>query len=465
MAIVEENNQPWEREHDDPGVPVVPSAPRILYPQTLEDLIALCANIPPSQKIHASGSHWSLSEAAISDHIFLETTDTRSRQRMNRTLYDVVPGALNPDFVDELAAKRVPAFEGTVRDDSDTFIYPYHIEAGKRVFELYSELDFGDDHPVSLAKDLAENRENITYLSPWALPTMGNSGGQTVFGALTTGTHGADFKLPPIADAVLAIHLVAHGGDHWWIEPEGNVPGFSNPLTTESAVQSVLDVQDTQFRFRRDDDLFNAVLVSAGRFGIVYSFVVGAVPQYSLRERRTLRNWSDVKNLINDDLQSGSLYTHQTDLGGPKLPNRGLQIAINPTPHAGGNRVGVTERRLDGGTTAGRAERRGDRLPFDPEFAAPEFERAGKEHSYSPPDAPGDAADPSFLEQACANGDFLIGVIEMVLEEIINFVRSDGAIVGATLIQLFVPGGGALVATLVVTLASVNDKGAMTCKC
>jgi hypothetical protein len=39
-----------------------------------------------------------------------------------------------------------------------------------------------------------------------------------VVGALSTGTHGGDFDRPPLADAVVALHLVADGGKHYWIE-------------------------------------------------------------------------------------------------------------------------------------------------------------------------------------------------------------------------------------------------------
>jgi len=40
---------------------------------------------------------------------------------------------------------------------------------------------------------------------------LGGVDGQTVFGELTTGTHGGDFAQPPIADSVAALHLVADG--------------------------------------------------------------------------------------------------------------------------------------------------------------------------------------------------------------------------------------------------------------
>src|SRR5512144_287693 len=58
--------------------------------------------------------------------------------------------------------------------------------------------------------DLLRDRYgNPSYLGPWAFPTLGSAGGQTVFGALTTGTDGGDFRQPPIADCVLAMQTVS----------------------------------------------------------------------------------------------------------------------------------------------------------------------------------------------------------------------------------------------------------------
>src|SRR5262245_48078356 len=67
MTINEVDRQPWSRKHDVPFIPVVASAPRTLYPQTLADLIDICSRRAPGERIHAAGSHWALSEAAISD--------------------------------------------------------------------------------------------------------------------------------------------------------------------------------------------------------------------------------------------------------------------------------------------------------------------------------------------------------------------------------------------------------------
>ena len=51
-----------------------------------------------------------------------------------------------------------------------------------------------------------------------AMPTLGGANGQTLAGAFSTGTHGSDVDLPPIADGVRAIHMVGPGGQEWWLE-------------------------------------------------------------------------------------------------------------------------------------------------------------------------------------------------------------------------------------------------------
>ena len=186
MAIDEVVGQAWTRKHDDPALPVVPSAPRTAYPRSLEELIEICAKRQPAERIHAAGSHWALSGAAISDTVFVETHDpNNNHQAMGRTLYDVVggPGCLNPAFIDALASQKVPPFDTNPADISDVRtegLYPVHIETGKRMYQAYSELDFGDDDPGSLAVHLDTQRGNSTYSGPgrsrrWAGPAARRS--------------------------------------------------------------------------------------------------------------------------------------------------------------------------------------------------------------------------------------------------------------------------------------------------
>lgn len=498
MAIDEVAGQAWTRKHDDPAIPVVPSAPRTLYPKSLEELIEICSKRKPSEKIHAAGSHWALSGAAISDSVFVETHDPNNdpnniHQAMGRTLYDVVgvPGCLNQGFIDALASMRVLPFDtksATVSLDENEGLYPIHIETGKRVYQLYAELDAGDDDPMSLATHLANlpnGMDNSSYLGSWAFKTLGGAGGQTVFGALATGTHGGDFHNPPIADAVMAIHLVADGGKHYWIEPETRRAGLP-VLTDDNLLMALYEPRGGpgNFKVMRNDDLFNSVLVSAGRFGIVYSIVVAAVRQYCLHNEVRLTTWQEIKGQIKDP--TSALYTLKNTpissapikpvFPAPLTPNKHLQIAIGVTPYDNftKNRAGVTKKWnvplaaavLSAGSTwplgtpAGRPERRGQKRAFDTMIQAPKFDFAGNSSPYKPDlTMPGKTLNPDFLGLACSNADFMDGAIAVISKEIDDFVTSKGASVGPAIgavaaVAIAVTGGAAL-AVLLAALAAI----------
>ena len=47
MSVPQSQLAPWTRKHDKPGVPLVPQAPVILFPQSLEDLIQICSTRAP----------------------------------------------------------------------------------------------------------------------------------------------------------------------------------------------------------------------------------------------------------------------------------------------------------------------------------------------------------------------------------------------------------------------------------
>lgn len=68
MGIPQMLFSPWVRKHDKPGVPLIPQAPSTIFPQSLADLIEICRTRQPGQHLHAAGSHWALSTAAVSDH-------------------------------------------------------------------------------------------------------------------------------------------------------------------------------------------------------------------------------------------------------------------------------------------------------------------------------------------------------------------------------------------------------------
>jgi hypothetical protein len=186
----------------------------------------------------------------------------------------------------------------------------YHVEGGITIHELYTNLN--------------------NKVPPLALETMGGASGQTLAGAISTGTHGGDLFMPPIADSVLAIHLVAAGGIQYWIEPTAAI--------TDKALLRQFVVPDiAPEHIVYDDKWFNAVLVSMGCMGIIYAVVLRVRPRYNLIETTIATTWQSFKQNVVEQLNDNSA--------------RFLQVAVNPYAGDDGNNVALVTTRREGDIT------------------------------------------------------------------------------------------------------------------
>lgn len=230
------------------------------------------------KRVRAVGSGWSFSDVMATGDYMVDTTDLSgilafsqgSRAwgpvRSGRTLRDrspVLPEALT-DAVRRSDRKLV------------------HVLAGTKIKEVYTALD-----------------RPSNGRGRWALQTMGGASGQSLAGAISTGTHGGDFDGPPIADMVQAIHLVGPDGNEHWIE-RGGAGAITDRARLAAALRSV-----SADNIHYDDDWFNSVLVSMGTMGIIYAFVIEARDQFGLSEDRRETTWSDLKPM----LASGEIFT------------------------------------------------------------------------------------------------------------------------------------------------------------
>jgi hypothetical protein len=121
-----------------------------------------------------------------------------------------------------------------------------------------------------------------------ALPTMGDGAGQSLIGALSTATHGADFQVPPLVEWLRAIHLVGPAGQEWWITP--TTTSFGNGVLLSTLTDWCPDTQIVA-----DDETFDAVRVGVGRMGVVYAVIVEVVAAYALLEVNLEHRWSDIR--------------------------------------------------------------------------------------------------------------------------------------------------------------------------
>lgn len=155
--------------------------------------------------------------------------------------------------------------------------------------------------------------------------TLGGSSGQTLIGATMTSTHGADFNEHPFPEYVVGLHVLTGGDQDVWIERA--LPAGS--YTTDSDVARLIGVPPGQFKVLRDNDAFDAAIVSLGCGGVVVGALVKARENAVLNERMIQGvPWATVKAAI----QSGSAFRTlpgETD-GGPGGIYRYLEVIVNP---------------------------------------------------------------------------------------------------------------------------------------
>lgn len=122
-----------------------------------------------------------------------------------------------------------------------------------------------------------------------ALQNMGGYDGQTIVGAAMTGTHGSGLEYGPIASQIVSLQVVVEGGTLLQVEPAN---GITNPHTFPGTLEEDASIP---VQLIQDDSLFNALKVSIGSMGIVYSVTLKTDRKFWIEEVRTLAKWEDVK--------------------------------------------------------------------------------------------------------------------------------------------------------------------------
>ena len=208
---------------------------RWVTPDSLPDLVNIVQQAATGgRELRVFGSGWAFEDLAFSPQWLV------SLDRLDKRLMRVTDTALNNEW------------RGRVQSGgADALV---HVEAGIKVAAL----------------------NDMLTAAGLALPTLGGSNGQSIAGAISTGTHGADIELGPLADLVMAMHVVSVGGQEYWVERA------SRPITEDVALAWALDCGDAQII--RDDEIFAALQVSVGRFGVIYSYVLHATSAFRIAE-------------------------------------------------------------------------------------------------------------------------------------------------------------------------------------
>jgi FAD/FMN-containing dehydrogenase len=143
-----------------------------------------------------------------------------------------------------------------------------------------------------------------------ALQTSGIGAGQTVAGAVSGSTHGSGIKFGSTPDFVVGIHLVTGTGTSCWIERA------SKPVMNDGFV-AALGAQPI-----RDDDVFNAAVVSFGCFGIIAAVAIETSPIYHLK-------FAPVRDVGHDDLKRRLRELASADFSNPEVPYH-YEFVFNP---------------------------------------------------------------------------------------------------------------------------------------
>jgi FAD/FMN-containing dehydrogenase len=171
-----------------------------------------------------------------------------------------------------------------------------------------AERHFEDDYPppdrpgVVLAQaglQIAELNAYLELTRPHdrrALKAAGIGNGQTLAGAVSGNTHGSQITYGAMPDFVVGLHIATGRGRTLWLERA------SKPvLTADFAAALNADLV-------RDDELFDAAVVSFGTCGIIAAMAVETEPIYQLQ-------FPPVGDLPHDELKA-KLRRLSTDTGG-----------------------------------------------------------------------------------------------------------------------------------------------------
>jgi hypothetical protein len=233
---------PWENAHRNFTHRFKPGASfllRVISDESrLEDYTATTANfqwlirhaIETNTPIRAMGNNWSFSPVAMCEGGLISTKALNLRFKLGKS--SIAPAYLQ---------------NGKTKDDL------FFVQCGMTILEL---------------NELLETKYRR------CLKATGGSNGQTIAGATSTGTHGAAFKFGAVHDAIVGLHVVTGPDRHVWLERA------SYPVASDEFINAI------GAEVLRDDEQFNAAVVSFGSFGIIHGIMLETEPLFLLEEYR-----------------------------------------------------------------------------------------------------------------------------------------------------------------------------------
>lgn len=157
-----------------------------------------------------------------------------------------------------------------------------------------------------------------------SLKTSGASNGQTIVGAMSTGTHGSAFGFGAVQEFVVGLHIITG--------PNPNVPEHN--VYIERASNRVTNPEfaaKLKAKHILDDDLFNAALVSFGSLGFIHGVLIETEPLYLLECHRHRETSPALRPLLETlDFTRVNFLPHGSE------PPHHFQVTYNPHDMANG---------------------------------------------------------------------------------------------------------------------------------
>jgi hypothetical protein len=183
-------------------------------------------------QMRAIGNGWSFSEVAVCDGGVIDTKALRLTYNLNDS-------------------SVAPAYLQSGKTANNLFF----VECGMSIFDINKKLE-QESQPKR------------------SLKASGASNGQSIAGATSTGTHGAAYNVGAVHDSIVGLHIVVSPTRHVWIEKE------SNPVASDEFI-NWLGAEPI-----RNDNMFNAAVVSFGSFGFIHGILLETEPVFLLEEHR-----------------------------------------------------------------------------------------------------------------------------------------------------------------------------------
>ena len=263
-----------------------------------------------NRKVKWTGSRWSFMQSFVSDDIVIESDNIKGKINQNLIIDNLIP---------------ILTEEGKALLRQGLLV---HIKGGTKIFnvnrilhglemvanDVFHTIDDDEFRLIHNTRERTEDGVIFLDIVEKAMITLGGSGGQSIAGAISSGTHGGDIRTRPIADAVVAIHLIGPGGQEWWIEKSNGRLTVGTEEVTRSLLQTIAnngtgaDAEICQhIMVKKDDNFFNSVLVSLGRMGFIYSLVINTTSAYKLTERRVDNTW---ETYFREKLSSNEIFSN-----------------------------------------------------------------------------------------------------------------------------------------------------------